>query len=170
MTAPDRSEIEWRYREAEALAEARRRVKMRRQPWLLLGLVNVLIIGTGLTAAVDLRRLQTPGGAALAWTQAAVFGDCEDYLSFSLPQDGLEDRRTPVELCQDLRAATAQARAQSLTIGLTRGRVTQTGDRASVDLVVTRQAVPLSVTVSMVRDDGQWKVVRDDDACRIGCA
>ncbi len=165
------TDVEWRYREAEALEEERRRRKMRRQPWLLIGLVQVLVIGTALTAAVDLRRLRTPGGVALAWTQAAVFGDCDDYLRYSVsPPDTVPDRRTAEQVCTDLRAATEQARAQSLTIGLTRGAVVESGDRATVDLTVTRRAEPLTVRVDLVRTGGRWRVVRDAEACRLGCA
>lgn len=162
--------VEVRYREMEAAEEENRRRKMRRQPWLLLGLVNVLILGTAATAAVDLRRLRTPGGVALAWTQAAVFGDCEDYRQYSVSDGGVSDRRTPDELCLDLRAATEQARAESLSIGLTRGVVSRVGARATVPLTVTRRTVPLDVTLSLVLSGGRWHVVRDTEACRIGCA
>jgi len=34
------------------------------------------VLAVGVVAAVDLRRLQTPHGTALAWTGAAIFGDC----------------------------------------------------------------------------------------------
>ncbi len=164
------SAMEQRYRELEAAEEVKRLRKQRRQPWLLLGLLNALVLGTGATAAVDLRRLDTPGGAALAWTQAAIFGDCDDYRAYSVAADPASDRRTSQELCRDLRAATEQARAQSLTIGITRDRAVQKGSAATVELTVTRRDVPTSVLLSLVRKDGRWRVVRTAEACRIGCA
>ena len=115
--------VEARYAELEAVAEAKRRVKAKRQPLLLMGLVNALVLGIGVTAMVDLRRLQTPEGTALRWTQAAVFGDCDDYLSYSVGDRTRSDERSPDELCRDLRASTRQARAESARIGLTLGRV-----------------------------------------------
>lgn len=162
--------VELRYRELEAAEEIKRLRKQRRQPLLLLALINALVLGTGATAAVDLRRLNTPGGAALAWTQAAVFGDCDDYQAYSVAVDPAADRRTSQELCRDLRATTEQARSQSLTIGITRDRAVQKGNAATVELTVTRRSVPTSVLLSLERKDGQWRVLRTAEACRIGCA
>lgn len=169
-TAGSGTSLEERYREAEARAEVQRRRRLRRQPWILIALTDVLILATAVTAAVDLRRLDTPGGVALAWTQAAVFGDCEDYRTYSVPDDPAADRRTSEQLCRDLRAATEDARAQSLTIGIVRGRVATTGDAATVELTVTRQAEPTSVLLSLERRGGTWRVLRNVEACRLGCA
>src|SRR4051795_7892826 len=129
-------ELEARYAELEAAAEERRRgregraaplllrlgggvgagrgARMRRQPLFLIGLVGVLVLGIGIVSSIDLRRLRTPQGVALRWTQAAVFGDCDDYLHFSV---GTDDRSRD-ELCRDLRAATADARRHNIDIGL----------------------------------------------------
>src|SRR3954470_11518509 len=100
-------DLEARYAELEAAAEERRRARMRRQPLLLIGLVGVLVLGIGIVSSVDLRRLRTPQGVALRWTQAAVFGDCGDYLHFSTGSSEDTDDRSRDELCRDLRASTA---------------------------------------------------------------
>src|SRR3954452_14618712 len=100
MTTVD---LEARYAEREAAGEERRRARMRRQPLLLIGLVGALVLGIGVVSSVDLRRLQTPQGVALRWTQAAVFGDCDDYLHFSVGSSLDADDRSRADLCRDLR-------------------------------------------------------------------
>ena len=138
---------------------------------MLIALVNVLVIGIGLTAAVDLRRLQTPGGTALRWAQAAVFGDCADYRMFSVPDASVPDTRSSDQLCQDLRATTAQARGESLRIGLHLKSVDVRGSRALVQLVLTRKEVPTPVSLDLARVKGHWRVLRDTLTCSsLGCA
>lgn len=145
----------------------KRQERLRRQPLILVTLLNVLVLGIGVTAAVDLRRLQTPGGTALRWAQAAVFGDCDDYRAFSVPDPSVPDPRSPEQLCQDLRAATAQARNENLRIGLT---VSSTSPGV-VHLVLTRKDVQTPVQLRVRRVAGQWRVVRDSLTCgSLGCA
>jgi len=105
----------------EKQLEADRRRKMRRQPLILLGVLNALVLAVGTTAALDLRRLQTPGGTALAWVEAAVFGDCSVYRELSVPDRGTVERRTGMAVCKDLKAATGTARAQAGQIALLPG-------------------------------------------------
>lgn len=145
--------------------------KAHRQQALLLAVVNALVLGIGVVATVDLRRLATPGGTALRWVQAAVFGDCGDYLQFSLPASDAPDKRSDSELCQDLRTATAQARADQLTIGLHLGPVAASRSDALVSVVLTRSGKESRVNVHLVRRDGHWRVVRDAATCSsVGCA
>lgn len=144
---------------------------MRRQTATLLLVVNVLVLGIGVVAAVDLRRLATPEGTALRWVQAAVFGDCDDYLRFSVPDPALPERRAEQELCQDLRQATALARRQSLTIGLAVATVERTGSRATVSVVLRRAEREVALTVHLVRRSAGWRVLRDAGTCAsVGCA
>ncbi len=159
--------VEERYRELEAAAEVVRRRKQRRQPLILIGLVNTLVLLTGVTVTVDLRRLQTPGGTSLAWVQAAVFGDCDNYRSFSVadPQASAPDRRTTEERCRDLRAATATARADSIRVKLGLGAVTRTGDTAQVTVALTQDGKAQQLKLNLVRSDGRWRVVRDAAVC-----
>jgi hypothetical protein len=145
--------------------------KARRQRVLLLVVVNALVLGIGLVASVDLRRLRTPGGTALRWVQAAVFGDCSDYLEFSMPDIEVPDSRSPKELCEDLRLATAKARADQLRIGLHLGRVTSSATDAIVTVTLTRDGTPTPLSVHLVRRKGAWRVLRDAATCAsVGCA
>ena len=163
--------VEQRYAAAEAAAEAKRRAKARRQPLLLIALINVLVMGIALTAMVDLRRLQTPGGTALRWVQAAVFGDCADYLTFSTPDPARSDTRSRDQLCRDLRAATSAARNESLKIGLALGRVRPDSEGRTVEILLTRHGVRTPVTLRLVMRDGHWRVLRDALTCgSLGCA
>jgi hypothetical protein len=167
---PSRAGAEDRWREAERAAEAKRRARARRQPLYLIALVNALVIGIGVTATIDLRRLQTPGGTALRWTQAAVFGDCPDYLEFSVSDLSVPDARSTDQLCKDLRAATAEARQEQLKIGLRLESVRRTRDRAVVVVRLTRADVPAQVSMDLRRTGGHWRVVRDALTCgSVGC-
>lgn len=151
-----------------ALDEATLR-RMRRQPLILIALLDVLVVGVGTTAAIDLRRLQTPSGTALAWTQAALFGDCGDYRRYAVADP--TDRRGPDELCQDLRARTVDNRAASASIALRRRGSHQTGRTATVQLEITRKDVPTTVELRLRRVAGRWLVILDSAACDgVGCA
>ena len=84
---------------------------------MVIGITALLILAVGVTAAVDLRRLHTPRGAALAWTEAATFGDCRAFLALSDPDDPTAERRTDDEICRSLRRsdrAGAQRRQSHL--------------------------------------------------------
>ena len=160
-----------RYAALEAEAAEKRRAKARRQPLLLIGLTNALVLAVGATAAIDLRRLQTPEGTALAWTQAATFGVCDDYLGLSVADPSLPDRRSRDDLCDDLRTGTAEDRELSSEIGLRLGTVTETGNRAEVSLVLTRDDVDKALLVRLVRGEDGWRVIRDSVTCgSVGCA
>lgn len=160
---------ERRYRELEDAAALKRAAKLRRQPMILIALVNTLCAAVALTAVADLRRLGTPAGTALAWTQAAVFGDCTDYLKLSVAGDQ-PDPRSRDQLCADLRSATAHARSEVQQTGLRLGAVTQSGATAQVALTISRKGSLAAVTVQLVRRDGQWRVLRDSRTCgSVGC-
>lgn len=147
------------------------RARVRRQTLTLLLVVNILVLGIGLVASVDLRRLRTPEGTALRWLQAAVFGECDDYLRYSVADVDLPDRRAEQELCQDLRQATAKARRESLTIGLDVATVRRSGDTVTVTVRLRRAEEETSLTLHLVRDGGRWKVLRDAGTCStVGCA
>ena len=143
--------------------------RMRRQPLILIALVDVLVLAVGATAAVDLRRLQTPTGTALAWTQAALFGDCGDYRRYALPDP--TDRRGDDERCRDLRTRTQPNRAASAGIALRRKGSEQSGSSATVRLEVTRTAGGSTVELHLRRVEGRWRVLLDPSACdAVGCA
>ena len=145
----------------------RQRAKARRQPVILIVLFNLLITAVGATAVVDLRRLQTPSGTGLRWLQAALYGDCQDYLTYSLPDPKRPDSRTHDQFCRDLRSASAQAQKESARVGLSLRLVAQ--DRVQGQLI--RKGVTKTVVMHVVKHDGHWRVLRDELTCSsVGCA
>jgi hypothetical protein len=128
------------------------------------------VLAVAVTAAVDLRRLQTPRGAALAWTEAATFGSCRAFLALSRPDDPLADRRTDEEICRSLRAATAKARSDVTRISLKARSVVQHGGTAVVVIDVRGPDGSRSVRLDLVRRGDAWLVVRRAGACGdVGC-
>lgn len=165
---------EQRYAELEAGHEQRRAATARRGPVSLVVVMLGVALVVGVVAAVDLRRLQSPQGTALAWSGAALFGDCRQYLALSVADPGapVRDRRTEDVLCADLRRLTAQAR-QDPEVGADALSVREGADAAVVRLAVTRVGGRESeVDVPLVPDgDGGWLVVRTAEVCRaVGCA
>jgi hypothetical protein len=145
--------------------------KARRQRVLLLLVVDALVLAIGTVAAIDLRRLATPGGTALRWVQAAVFGDCDDYLEFSVPSSDPAETRSRSELCKDLNAATKDARDHQLSIGLHLGPVMKGPKEALASVTLTRDGTPTQLDVHLVRRDAHWRVLRDTVTCSsVGCA
>ncbi len=147
--------------------ERRTARQVRRTPAVVLGLVVVLTLGVGVTAAIDLRRLDTPEGAAQAWVQATLIGDCNRYLLLSVaattePEDG----RTTAGLCQDL-LESSRAGLQDAV----RTRVQVTGDivrEGSVARVVVKLQREGTTAVSrrlLLSRQERWRVVRDAEAC-----
>jgi hypothetical protein len=157
------SEREARYAELEAAEDEKRRARLRRQPLILVGLMAVLTLGVGIVASVDLRRLQTPQGVALRWTQAATFGDCDDYLHYST---GVLEQPS-AEVCHGLRAGTAEARQHNVEIGLAVQSVTVSGARAVVVLEITRKDEKRVAQLDLKRTGGRWRVVRDKVSCAV---
>jgi hypothetical protein len=89
----------------------------------------------GVTAAIDLRRLDTPLGTALGWAGAAVYGDCDAYAALSLAGPGRPaEARSDADVCRDLRAGTVQAR-ESRRPSTSRGR--RAGQRRRSQVTVT---------------------------------
>lgn len=147
--------------------QARLRARSRRQVALLIVLTNLLTLFVAATAVVDLRRLQTREGVGLRWFQAAVFGDCNDYLTYSVADSAASDSRTEPELCTDLRRHSAAAQGDSLKIGFRLGQ-TQ-GDR--VHVLLTRLGKTTEVEMHVVWRSGHWRVLRDAITCSsVGCA
>ena len=129
----------------------------------------LLSLAVGAVAAIDLRRLQTPRGTALAWTGAAVFGDCTAYDRLSIAP--APERRSDAAVCRDLRAATEDARADASTIGIDVLSVEQRGREATVEVQVRRGADEASVELPLRRKGDGWGVVLTDEVCRVvGCA
>jgi len=162
----DAPTIEQRYAAAEARLEAARARRVRRTPVVLVALVGLLVLACGLVAAYDLRRLQTPRGTALAWTEAAVFGECTGYGRLSVAAAGrLPDPRGEAQRCADLRRATAGARAEQASLAIRSGAAVRRGRSAEVPVTVVRRSGTRDAVLHLVRQDHGWAVVRDEAAC-----
>lgn len=137
--------------------------RIRRTPGIVIGILALLVLAVGLTAAVDLRRLKTPRGAALAWTEAATFGDCTAFRRLSVA-DAL-DPRTGDQVCRDLRRATATARGKRSRVSLRATSVVQTGATAVVTVTVAAPDGHRTVPLHLRRRGGAWLVERAPGAC-----
>jgi hypothetical protein len=161
-------EQRWAYAERSLDVQAARRI--RRTPGVVVGITALLVLAVGVTAAIDLRRLQTPKGAALAWTEAAVFGNCRAFLALSRPDDPTAERRTDDEICQSLRAATARARNDASRISLNAVAVEQHGSTAVVVIDVRGPDGVRPATLNLVHRGNDWLVLRSAGACGdVGC-
>ena len=129
----------------------------------------LLSLAVGVVAAVDLRRLQTPRGTALAWTGAAVFGDCEAYRRLSINEAA--DSRSDERVCEDLREETGDARENAAQIGIDVVAVEQRGREATVEVQVRRPGRSATVELPLRRKGDGWAVLLTNEVCSaIGCA
>lgn len=145
--------------------EQRTARQVRRTPWVVLAITILLTLGVGVTAVVDLRRLDTPAGAAQAWVQARLVGDCERYALLSVQAAADVERRSDDELC---RALADTARAGIKEAIRTRVRVTaveQAGNVARVQVELKAEEGPTRSARLLLSDRGRWQVVRDEAAC-----
>lgn len=156
---------EQRWATAERTLDVQAARRIRRTPSVVIAILALLVLAVGVTAAVDLRRLQTPGGAALAWTEAATFGNCRTYLALSRSNDPTAERRTEDETCQALRAATATARADVTRISLTPRSVERHGRDAVVVIDVRGPDGVRQVRLDLVQRGDDWLVLRSSGAC-----
>ena len=153
-----------RYAEAERALEPQRQRSIARGPIGLIAVLLLLSLAVGIVAAVDLRRLQTPRGTALAWTGAAVFGDCTAYDRLSVGRDG----DVP---CTALRERTEEARSTAAQIGIDVLSVEQRGREASVEVEVRRPSGTRRAVLPLQRKGDGWAVVLGATACGLvgGC-
>jgi len=159
------SQVSERQRAGELRNFQRDQRRVRRTPYVTLGLLILLTLAVAVTAAIDLRRLDTPGGAALSWTEAALFGDCDRYQLLSVLEPGLEDPRPREEVCAVLTETATANLAQSTRIQVQ----LLSAQPGSAELVVRRPDGEVPVRLDLVRD-GRWKVVRNAVACgAVGC-
>ena len=161
-------ELARRYAELERSLEPQRARSIARGPIGLIGVLVVLSLAVGVVAAVDLRRLQTPRGTALAWTGAAVFGDCVAYERLSIAEQ--PEERSDEALCRDLRRGTEEARQTAAQIGIDVLSVEQRGRRATVEVQVRRADRERTVALSLRRKGDGWGVLLTNEVCRVvGC-
>lgn len=157
MTDPQ----EQRYRRQERDGERRRAATVRRGPVGLIAVCLLVALGVGFTAAVDLRRLQTPRGTALAWTGALLFGDCTAYDRLTARPAGAADQR-----CRALRQASRAARDTPAKVAFDVLGLQQDGPRALVRMRVREPDRPaVEVPLRLERRDGRWRVDADAGTC-----
>lgn len=159
------------YAQAEQSLVAVNERRVRRGPETLVAVLVVLCLAVGVVAAVDLRRLMTPRGTALAWTGAAVFGDCTAYQALSIPDTGVREERTDGELCSDLFRSTEQARREPTRIRIELLTVAVDGRRATARMGITRPGAATTAELQLVRSGDGWAVLRSAATCAaVGCA
>lgn len=161
---------EQRWATAEKTLDVQAARRIRRTPGVVIGIIALLVLAVGVTAAVDLRRLHTPRGAALAWAEAATFGDCRAYLELSRPTDPSSELRTDDDICRALRKATEQARTDASRIAIRAVEVHERRRSATVALDIRLPAGTRRGSLSLVRRGDHWLVRRDAAACAaVGC-
>lgn len=162
--------LEGRYAAAEARKGDRTRATARRGPISLIAVCLGVALAVGIVAAVDLRRLQSPTGTALAWTGAAVFGNCTAYRDLSLTTPA--DARDPDEQCQALLRLTEPFRERAGDVEIEVVDVEQDGDRAVATVRLARpDRRTTDVPLPLRRVDDGWVVLLTDDVCdAVGCA
>ena len=111
---------------------------VRRGPISLVAVMLLVALAVGVVAAVDLRRLQTPRGTALAFTGAAVFGDCTAYRELSVGRDGGDED----DRCLELRRRTEEARARAGEVEIELVSVTEGDEGAEAVVRVRRPGEP----------------------------
>jgi len=156
---------EQRWATAERTLDVQAARRIRRTPGVVIAILLLLTLAVGVTAAVDLRRLQTPRGAALAWTEAATFGNCRAFLALSRPDDPTAERRTDDEICRALRASTAEARRDVTRIAITSRSVEQRGRTAIAVIAVRGPDGTRELRLDLVHRGDDWLVVRRAGAC-----
>lgn len=156
------------YAASEASLQGYYATRRRRGPPILLATVLVLTLAVAIVVAVDLRRLQTPRGTALAWVGAAIFGGCQNYDELSVAAPGATpDPRSDRARCLALTRQTEANRRQAARITIDAGRVVQQGRRATVEMTVVRpDAGRFLLSVPLRRAGDGWVVVRTPAVCR----
>jgi hypothetical protein len=149
------------YRREEEELGRRRSASVRRGPIGLIAVGLLVALLVGVTAAVDLRRLTTPRGTALAWTGALLFGDCAAYDRLT---DGLTgSARTR---CAALREASSAARERPSDVDFSVVRVEQAGPVATVVVRARMLGRPaVDVPLPVLRGGGRWRVQPTGATC-----
>lgn len=152
--------IERLYQRAEQKNEVRKAATVRRGPTSLIAVCLGVALVVGITAAVDLRRLQSPRGTSVSWAFAAVLGDCTAYRELSAA--GLDDAQ-----CLELRERTEEARDDADEVSVTVVEVAEADDRARSVLRLRTGDRQQRVELDLRRQGGDWLVEPDAAACEV---
>ena len=156
-------EQRWAAAELDLDVQSGRRI--RRTPGVVIGITGLLVLAVGITAAVDLRRLHTPRGAALAWAEAATFGDCRAFLALSRPTEPDLEHRSDDEICQALRRSTRPVRNDPSRTRVRAASVQRRGRTATVTVDVTGPNGVRNVALHLVERGDDWLVLREPGTC-----
>ena len=152
--------IERLYARAEQKNEVRKAATVRRGPTSLIAVCLGVALVVGITAAVDLRRLQSPRGTSLAWVSAAVFGDCIAYRELASTE--LDDAD-----CLALRERTEDARDDPDEVVVEVVEVAEEDDRARSVVRVRTGDREERAEIALRRRGGDWIVQPGDDVCQV---
>lgn len=146
--------------------EARTARQVRRTPVVVVGLIVVLTFAVGITAAIDLRRLDTPAGAAQGWVTATLAGDCPRYRLLSTPET--PESRGEQQLCDDLAEVAREGLATAVRTRVrVVGDVQQEGSSARVRVELAPEGGTPVVRQLRLVDRDRWRVLRDAAACEL---
>lgn len=168
----DSPELVRRYKQLEQSLEPQKQRSVARGPIGLIAVLVLLVLAVGTVVAVDLTRLRTPRGTALAWTGATVFGDCRAYERLSVPGPGSDDEDgARAQRCARLQEQTEPAREESGRYSIEVVAVEQDGDEATVRIELGRRedarVVTRTVDLPLRRGGDAWVVVRTAEVCRV---
>ncbi len=162
MTTPP---ISARQLAGEHRNEARRARSIARTPSVVVGLAVLLTLAAGIAAAVDMRRLATPGGTTQAWVHAALVADCARYAELSTLPGGGSKALTDKQCMTLTEAVRALSGPSSVAVT---GVVELRDLRATADVVVVRPGSPmLAGRVELTRASGEWRVLRNTFSCSL---
>jgi hypothetical protein len=158
-------DLERRYADAELKGSGRTAASARRGPVSLIAVLLGVALAVGVVAAVDLRRLQTPTGAVLGWTGAAVFGDCTAYRELSVPEP---DEPAADAQCRALRSATERNRDRAGEVELEVVALEEIGDDAVATVRLVRPGQgQRRFDVPLRRTGDGWAVRRTEAVCAV---
>ena len=160
MTDPRPDRIERLYARAEQKNEVRKAATVSRGPTSLVAVCLGVALVVGITAAVDLRRLQSPRGTSMAWVSAAVFGDCTAYRELSSTE--LDDAQ-----CLELRERTEEQREDPQDVDIAVLEAADEGDRARSVVQVVIDEREERVELALRKRGGDWLVQTDGPVCEV---
>lgn len=144
--------------------EARKQRAIQRTPAVVVGLLALLTLVFGISAAVDLRRLDSPEGTTRAWVQAALDADCTRYAELSVAPDG--QREISADQCA-LVAAAVRGLTGPVSITIS-GVVLLPDQAATADVMVTAPGgAQRASRIQLSRASGAWLVVRTPSTCAL---
>lgn len=160
-----------RYAQLERKLEPDRQRSVARGPIGLIAVMALLCIAVATVVAIDLSRLQTARGTALAFTGATVFGDCDAFERLSVPGPRERDERSAEQRCAALQTQTQSAREESARYSIDLVDLEEAEREATVSIRVGRPqgdgTAERVVELPLRRVDGGWVVVRTATVCRL---